>query len=409
MKLKFCLTIYFIIILFSGCINKKISETINNKGVNLSKFTIITSENRPEELSILFIGDIMQHNLQIQSAYRKETDSYDFSGQFEFFTDVIKSCDITIANLEVSFGGAPYSGYPGFSCPDELITAIKNAGINYLVTANNHVYDNDKYGFNRTIDLIDNAGIHRTGIYKNKADKTKNNPMIINEKGFKIAVFNYTYGVNLYDTKPSTTIVNIFDKNVIERDLTSVKDSLCDIVIVFMHWGQEYERMQNESQEEYAEFCFQNGADLVIGSHPHVIQPFERYDYVMPDGSKKDVLLAYSLGNFISNYDKWRYCDGGATLKVKFTKSKNKKVQISEAGYILIWVYKVVENNILYHRVLPVSKFENDETMSNESRNQMNRFINDSRNHLDSNNINMHEYLFDNIRNEWIIDGKLTK
>ena len=179
-----------------------------------------------------------------------------------------------IGNLEVTFSGKPYKGYPRFSSPDQLAFDIKNAGIEYLVTANNHIYDYGLKGFYKTLNILDSADIVHTGTFRNNADKQKRHPMIIEENGFKIALLNYTYEVNggVYSSK---ILINEIDKNIIRNDLIETNKENYDAIIVFFHWGKEYQRTSDTRQKELAKLCFENGANMVIGSHPHVIQEME--------------------------------------------------------------------------------------------------------------------------------------
>jgi poly-gamma-glutamate synthesis protein (capsule biosynthesis protein) len=193
-----------------------------------------------------------------------------------------------------------------------------------------------KKGFDRTLKIIDSLGFVRTGAFYNQTDKQKNNPMIIAKNGFKIAVFNYTYGYN-NDVHLKENIINIIDKNEIIKDLKKIEGNKFDAKIVFFHWGNEYERLPDTVQQDLAAFCFDNGFDIIIGSHPHVIQPMQFIDYQLPDGTKKKVFIAYSLGNYVSNYGVWRYCDGGALVQLNLVK-KNNKVEIVAPKYHLIWV-----------------------------------------------------------------------
>lgn len=380
-------SIFSLILIFFAC---------NIFGQN-EEFDIETDTNSIEnKISLLFLGDIMQHDLQIQSAYISETGKYDFSSQFKHVKPIFDSTDIVIGNLEVTLAGKPYKGYPRFSSPDDLARDIKKAGIDYLVTANNHVYDRGKAGFERTMHMLDSTGFKRTGTFINAEDKKKNHPIIIEKNKFKIALFNYTYGLNgNIPEKPS--IINSIKKEEIKSDLLNASNSGYDAVIVFFHWGVEYKHQPNNEQIKLADFCFETGADIVIGSHPHVIQRMEHKTYKTESGNGKEVLVAYSLGNFVSNYGTWRYCDGGTMIKFSLTKTDEGNLSIIEPEYHLIWVYREPKGNkLMNYYVLPVSEFENDKDMKQSDKDQMNIFIKDSRKLYNAENIGVPEYKVNN-------------
>ncbi len=358
-----------------------------------------------KEITLLFLGDIMQHDLQIQSAYNPKTKKYDFSSQFEPIQDIIKNADAVIANLEVTLSGKPYAGYPKFSSPDALAFDIKKAGIDYLVTANNHVYDYEVTGFLRTLDVLDSVGFKHTGIFRNQEERKKKQAMIIEKNGMRIALLNYTYGVN-DSIFTANTVVNKIDTALIKKDLLLVKKSKFDAVIVFFHWGKEYERYPNQEQKDLARFCFENGVDVVIGSHPHVIQEMKQYRFKSKSGKEKDVFVAYSLGNYVSNYGTWRYCDGGALAQIKLVKHPNGDISIEDAGYYLIWVYRPkqsVNGKLRDYYVLPVSQYESDTSLGLSYLKQMKLFINDSRSLLKINNLNVQEYVYRSDLKKWIL------
>ncbi len=377
--------IILISLLFTSC-----NTSGQNEEFDIETDTIKNSTKN--KVSLLFLGDIMQHDLQIQSAYVPETGKYDFSSQFKHVKPIFDSTDIVIGNLEVTLAGKPYKGYPRFSSPDDLAWDIKKAGIDYLVTANNHMYDRGKKGFERTMHMLDSIGFKRTGTFIDKEDKKKNHPMIIEKNNFKIALFNYTYGLNgNVPEKPS--IINSIKKEEIKKDLINASNSDYDAVIICFHWGVEYKHQPNNEQIDLADLCFENGADIVIGSHPHVIQRMEHKTYKTDSGDEKDVLVAYSLGNFVSNYGTWRYCDGGTMIKFSLTKTDEGNLSIIDPEYHLIWVYREPKGNkLMNYYVLPVADFENDKDMKQSDKNQMNIFINDSRKLYDVENIGVPEY-----------------
>ncbi len=327
-------------------------------------------------LSLLFLGDIMQHGSQITAAYDPITRKYDYTPCFQFVKPYFGSADLAIANLEVTLAGPPYSGYPQFSAPDELLTTLKDAGMDILVTANNHCVDKGKKGLERTITMLDSMKILHTGTFVDETDRLNDYPLIIEKNGFKLALLNYTFSTNgLPVTKPN--IVNRIDTAIIHKDLIKAKTFRPDAIIVFTHWGIEYQSLPSGEQKMVTEFCFKNGTDLLIGAHPHVIQHMEwRKD--------KNQLIAYSLGNFVSGQRK-RLTDGGTMLRVELEKiayrSDSTTTNIDSAGYILQWIYKTTDSDKDYY-IIPIPSFENNNTnfiRDSESKIAMKTFVSDSR------------------------------
>ena len=345
-------------------------------------------------LSLLFMGDIMGHDSQINSA--KQSDgSYDYSEVFEYIKDEISEVDVAIANLEVTLAGPPYKGYPQFSSPDELAIAAKKAGIDIFGTANNHAIDRRKSGLLRTIKILDSLNIPHTGTYSDIEQKNLKSPLIIEKNGFKLALINYTYGTNGIPV-PSPTVIDLINRDKIAADLHKAKLLSPDKIILFIHWGKEYQHNPNKNQKELASFCFNKGADIIIGSHPHVIQ---KSNWIK-DSLQNETFITYSLGNFISNQLK-RYTDGGQMIKLVLEK-KNSNTKIIESGYFLTWVYTPTVNGKKHFHILPCAKFELQPEffISDYHFNKMKLFIADSRNLLNANNNNVGEYIY--YKEEWV-------
>ena len=223
------------------------------------------------ELSLLFIGDIMGHGPQITSAYDSSTKTYNYNSVFKYVVPQISSADFCMANLEVTHAGKPYKGYPQFSSPDQLSVACKESGIDALVTSNNHSCDRGDKGLIRTINVLDSIGILHTGTFKDSADKNKNNPLVIEQNCIRIAFLNYTYGTNgLKSNYPA--MVNRMDKDIIKADIEAAQKMNVDKIIVVTHWGLEYKPQPDSKDVEMGRFIFNAGADIIIGSHPHVLQ-----------------------------------------------------------------------------------------------------------------------------------------
>lgn len=354
-----------------------------------------------EELSLLFIGDIMGHGGQVRSAYNEETDSYDYNHCFQYIKDEIGDADYTIANLEVTLAGPPFKGYPQFSSPDALAVACQNAGIDVLVTANNHSCDRGGEGIVRTIDVLDSLKIMHTGTFRNQAERDENHPLIIESNCFRIAILNYTYGTNGLPF-PAPTIVNLIEKDQMKKDLDLAKTKNVDKIIVVTHWGSEYKRDPSTYQIDHGKFLFENGADIIIGAHPHVLEKMVWEKRATDSG--KDELIVYSLGNFVSNQRKPR-TDGGAMIKMTLKKEGDQSY-IKDAGYILTWVYLPTEDGKKKYYILPASKYESNKAFfdSVESYNTMQAFIKDARELFDGDNENVPEYIYSDSTKTWMLE-----
>lgn len=360
-----------------------------------------TVEPAPQEVSFLFIGDIMGHDTQINAAFNKEDSTYNYEEYFEFLKPVFEDADFTIANFEVTLAGEPIKGYPQFSSPDELAYDCKNAGIDFMACANNHCCDRGAKGIIRTINVLDMMDIPHTGTFKDSLERENKYPAILEKNGIRIALLNYTYGTNGIAV-PKGLIVNLIEKSAIEKDLKKAEEKNVDKIIVFLHWGKEYQSEPNKEQEDLADFIFSKGADIIIGSHPHVIQ---KMIWLKDDDGKGEKLISYSLGNFISNQRK-RYTDGGTMARFTLIKS-NGEVKIKEAGYFLTWVYKSFEKDGTHYRILPVSQFEDQPGffLSKDYYEKMDVFIKDSRSLYNEQNVNMNEYLYEPSTKKWYLSN----
>ena len=341
----------------------------------------------------------MGHDEQIWSAENRETHTYNYDDVFQYIKPVISEADISIANFEVTLGGPPYTGYPQFSSPPALASACKNAGIDYFVTANNHTADRGKKGIAGTIYRLDSIGIPHTGTFLDKADRDSLYPLIIKKEGISIALLNYTYATNGI-VVPEPLIVNMLDKDLITGDIKKAKKSNPDLIVLFLHWGTEYDTVPSKSQTDLADYFFSQGVDLIIGSHPHVLQ---KMVWVKSTGGMKDRIVVYSLGNFVSNQRKPK-TDGGSMVRIEITGNSN-KFSVTDAGYYLTWVYAPIEKYRKKFFVLPCSEFENKPDFFKNTADyiKMKNFITDSRALLNKQNINIKEYIFNG--NHWMLNN----
>ena len=312
--------------------------------------------------AINIVGDLMCHSTQFNYAHVKD-DSFDFNGVFSEVKQYLTDADFTIGNLETVLAGKKkrYSGYPYFNAPDDFLFAIKEAGFDFLVNANNHAIDKGAKGVERTIKKLDELGINYTGAYLSQNDR--DSIRIININGIHFAILAYTYSTNgISIPKGKEYIINLIDYDLIEKDIARARKERVDIVLVYFHFGEEYQRLPNIYQKEVVNNTINAGADIIIGSHPHVVQPV---DYFKTNKANLDSgFVAYSLGNFISN-QRWQYSDAGIIVKINISKNiLSDSVYISGISYLPTWVFKGNTEKGREYIILPSSKTYEDSLYS---------------------------------------------
>lgn len=292
-----------------------------------------------DTLRLVFTGDIMGHSPQIASAQMANTRDFDYKPCFQYIKPILQQADLAIGNLELTLPGKPpYTGYPMFRSPDALAVALKDAGLDILVTANNHSNDSHGLGVTNTIRTVEDLGFLQTGTFRNQRDRDAFYPLMVYKNGFKLAFLNYTYDTNGVPTQ-APTIVNLIDTVRMGLDLAEARARKPHFIIVVMHWGIEYQLVENAEQRRLARFLIRNGADIVIGMHPHVVQPVRTERVMLPNGAQKEAIVAYSLGNFISNQQQPN-TDGGILFQVDLLKTQGSpQVRIGQHGIIPIWRY----------------------------------------------------------------------
>lgn len=241
-----------------------------------------------DTVSLFIIGDVMMHSKQL------EHDHTEFLARI---APDMRAADISVANLEFSCAGPPYTGYPSFSCPDYFPEYLANeCGVDVFLTANNHVLDYGSDGLVRTLEtyekLSGSYGIKHTGSAASEAQLESAYPLLISKKGISIALINFTYGTNNGGNGKEWPKVNRMKKDEVHAAFERAKDSGADFIVALPHWGTEYQLTHDQKQQEWAEWLAQEGADIIIGSHPHVVQ-----DTTHIGG----IPVIYSLGNAVSN------------------------------------------------------------------------------------------------------------
>lgn len=317
-----------------------------------------TTQNPNEDTTfhLTTIGDIMCHNTQYMDAYNTDTGEYDFSYVFEDIEYYIKNSNITVANLETTFAGEDvgYSNYPRFNTPDALAYNLKKLGVDVVSTAGNHSLDYGFDGLSRTIDVLDKADIAHVGTYQTQ--EKRDTIVFKYVKGIKIAFLDYTYGTNgitIPSDKPYC--INLIDKELIKKDIETAKSQEADIIVASVHWGTEYSTVPNDTQNELADFLFQNGVNIILGTHPHVLQKMEKRTVTLEDGTTQDGFIIYSLGNFISdqNADNTRT---SIILDLQITKHTDESVTIDNVSYTPIYMYKDSSSTTKKMKLLDINK-----------------------------------------------------
>ena len=323
-----------------------------------------------DTVSIVFIGDVMQHQSQLNSALKGGCDphdasSYDFSHAFKYIKERIASADIAVANMEFPVGLPPYSGYPVFSAPHSIVEEASRSGIDLFELANNHIADKGKKGIERTLAVYDSLGVNYIGAHKDAADELINNPNIIEVNGLKLAFINFTYGTNgMPVAKPF--VVNMMDSTAVKQAIARGKERGAEMIIALPHWGNEYELYPSAKQKEWARMLFRNGVNVIIGSHSHVPQTAEIYLNNTPHPRKYgavEKMVFYSMGNYISNQSIPDYTQLGMMVKVHIIKNNlSGEITLGMPEYEYMWCFKKNEFETDY-TVVPVNDLMKDPSL----------------------------------------------
>ncbi|MGM9764400.1 MAG: CapA family protein [Candidatus Cryptobacteroides sp.] len=310
-----------------------------------------------DTLTLCFVGDMMMHSAQLAAAGLKESAAGGtFNGKagrerledcFAYIKNHIVAADLAVANMECTFAGSPYSGYPCFSAPDEYAYAVADTGFDVFCCANNHIFDKGSAGAERTMQLYRDMGIPFTGIASDSSAFGRPapvvEPLLTAHKGIKIAFINFSYGTN---TRADRVRVNLMsDRAGIEAAIRQARRTGTDVVIALPHWGEEYRLKHNSAQREMAEWLVSKGVDAVIGCHPHVVQ-----DYETIDGRP----VVYSMGNFISNMSA-ENTQLGMIAGLEIIRRADGRVSVSEPSMMLTWCSRPGGFNDNY-TVLPVAE-----------------------------------------------------
>ncbi|MBR5283057.1 MAG: CapA family protein [Alistipes sp.] len=281
----------------------------------------------PRRARIVVAGDLIQHTPQLTAA-RQTDGSYDFSESFRYVAPCFRDADLAVVNLETTLSReGSYSGYPCFCSPAEVADAMVDMGVDVALLANNHCLDRGTKGVRSTADILDSCGIVRMGVFRDSVDYAAGCVCYMRAGDVRLAMVNYTYGTNGIPV-PKGVVVNLLDTVYIGRELALIERDKVDCVVAFVHWGNEYERKPNRDQRRVAEFMKRNGVDIIVGSHPHVVQPYE----IDSEGK----IVVYSLGNFVSNQSK-RYTDGGLIVTIDIEEDSAGELKYY-LDYTPVWV-----------------------------------------------------------------------
>ena len=337
-----------------------------------------TKPPRQTQLSILCVGDVMVHNPQIGAQYNSAKKEYSYDNNFKYVKKYIEAADLALCNVETTFAGKPYTGYPTFSAPEALATALKNAGFDVGITANNHMMDKGLSGVLRTLDILGKNGLATVGSVKQEADPRY---LIEDVKGVKVGIVAFTYETgsgqgstsingNVISDKAAAQI-NSFNFNTLDADLPKIREAIdgakeagAQIIVAYYHWGEEYQKSSNKAQKELAQKTADMGADIIFASHPHVLQETA---YLTPKDTDKKVPVFYSMGNFISNQRTEtlnnRYTEQGLMARVSLTYSEDEGIKEIKMSGVPTWVDKYYSGGKLVYEIIPLD----DEVKNNEA------------------------------------------
>ena len=344
------------------------SENIveSNKTSEVTKVT----DNKTYSASLLACGDVMAHSRQLDAQYNPSTKQYSFDNNYKYVKEYVQKADLAIANLETTLAGNDvynYSSYPTFNTPDSLADALKDTGFDLLSTINNHSFDMSSLGVERTLSTLKSKGFDTVGTRQKTSD---DDYIIENVNNIKLGITSYTYGEIKNGTKylngikvssDKTDLMNVFDTSDVNKAFDTIYSTVkkyqddTDMQIVIIHWGDEYSRTPNDFQKKLAQKLCDAGVDIIIGSHPHVVEPVET---IKSTDGKNETLVIYSLGNYISNQRREyisMYTEDGLMVDINIEKQGNNEAKVKKVTCIPTWVNKYESGGKSVYEIIPVA------------------------------------------------------
>jgi poly-gamma-glutamate capsule biosynthesis protein CapA/YwtB (metallophosphatase superfamily) len=359
--MKFRPMISVIAAFFMGSCNiqaQKINQQTNTQRTESQAAVPIKPKSEIKEAKLIAVGDIMMHDTQTRSGYDAKRQTYNFDSFFTPVKDILSTGDWVIGNLETPLAGKDvggYTGYPLFNAPPQLLDAAKKAGFNILTTANNHALDRGEKGVIKTIANIRDRKIAATGTAESAAEGDR--VLISTKNNISLAILAYTYGTNgIPIPKGKDYLVSLIDEKKIVKDIAKARKKGADAIAISLHFGDEYQRQPNTKQKQLVENLLKAGADIILGSHPHVVQPYKIFKFKRKNGKIRKAVAIYSMGNFISGQAR-DYTDLGVIFQVTIRKNfPEKTTEITGIKTIPTWVHRYTLNNRVKYRVLPLEK-----------------------------------------------------
>lgn len=329
-------------------------------------------------------GDMLMHMPCVNGA--ATGDGYDFTPYFARFAQYVQAVDYAVGNLETTLAGLDagykYSGFPNFNCPDQIVSSLKEVGFDMLLTANNHTYDTQTTGFFRTQQILQENGLDHIGTKPTAED---DNYLIKEIDGIRVGMVCYTYG-NLHETTGKMALnggaplpdnvaplINTFLPSDVagfsadlEEDIDNMRADGAEAIVLYIHWGVEYQLKQNYEQKALAQAACDLGVDVIVGGHPHVIQPIDLLSSTK-DENHKTVCL-YSTGNALSNQRlgnisavKTAHTEDGIFFSFSFAKYSDGTVRLEEVEVLPLWINMTRDsNNVRFYDILPLDKTVED-------------------------------------------------
>ena len=345
--IKNCALLLALLLLAGGALAEDIWETAEidvweDSVVFDDAFSDIVPSGQLRSARIRAVGDLMVHEKQLKIAYQSDG-SFDFHKQYELIADSLGDADYTIANLETTLGkykGKNYSGYPRFNTPETLLDTVHDAGVDFLTLANNHMLDRLGGGMVQTVNLVEQYGFAHGGA--NRTQQEKDTPVVVTVNGIRIGFLCYTYMTNDMEDKCSSKVVkygiNYLQKANFASDVKKLRAAGAEVIIALPHWGSEYKRLPGDTARAAAKKLVAAGVDVVLGSHPHVVQPIQYVKATGADGKSRVGLVAYSLGNFISNMTE-QYTDSGIILDFTLSEKAEGGFEVTNVGVVPLYCW----------------------------------------------------------------------